>query len=125
MRNTWSRSLGNLEWTLQVYYENGAVNGRPLVLSFELMMRRRATGIDADIMLDSEMLNNVCSGLIMMSYRTLLDLALKDDEINPTEHSTLTGFANHDVSAQHSNARIQGSDLGFNLSGPGSKQHQN
>jgi hypothetical protein len=65
MRNTWSRSLGNLEWTLQVYYENGALNGRPLVLSFELMMRRRATGKEADIVLDSEMLNDVCSGLIV------------------------------------------------------------
>jgi hypothetical protein len=49
---------------------------------------------------------------------------MKDDEINPTEHFTLTGFAHHDVSTQHSNARIQGSDLGFNLPGPGSKQHQ-
>ncbi|KAJ5660697.1 uncharacterized protein N7484_000069 [Penicillium longicatenatum] len=75
MRNTRSRSLGNLEWTLQVYYENGAVNGRPLVLSFELMMRRRATGIDADIMFDSEMLNNVCSGLIMYAVVSRMTLS--------------------------------------------------
>ncbi|KAJ5809051.1 uncharacterized protein N7503_001269 [Penicillium pulvis] len=63
MRNTRSRSMRILERTQHVYFENGAVHGGPLVLSFELMMRRRPTGKEADIVLD-EMISAVCAKVL-------------------------------------------------------------
>ncbi|KAJ5533727.1 hypothetical protein N7494_010279 [Penicillium frequentans] len=59
MRNTRSRSFRILERTQHVYFENGAVHGGTLVLSFELMMRRRPTEKEADIVLDDEMISAV------------------------------------------------------------------
>ncbi|KAJ5563779.1 hypothetical protein N7513_000021 [Penicillium frequentans] len=64
MRNTRSRSLRILERTQHVYFENGAVHGGPLVLSFELMMRRRPTGKGADIVLDDEIISAVCAQVL-------------------------------------------------------------
>ncbi|KAJ5937085.1 hypothetical protein N7466_003535 [Penicillium verhagenii] len=60
MRNTRSRSTRTLERTQHVCFENGVVHGGPLVLSFDLMMRRRPSGKETDIVLDDQILADLC-----------------------------------------------------------------